>query len=140
MKVGRMVAEVRPENLLTIGLHGKNGSPITGPNQAGNSPQDEAHDNRVFLWFRVVIRPPRDGFEAALLIEGLRGVVGAANLKECSSCMAPAGLLNHALEERRTDASAPVFGPNREVVDVKLSGRLSGDDVAEDGSGFNIGL
>src|SRR6185369_6575958 len=93
MKVGRMVAEVRPENLHTIGLHGKNGSPITGPNQAGNSPQNEGHDNRVFLWFRVVIGPPRNGFETALFVQGLCGVVCAANLKECSTCMAPPGLL-----------------------------------------------
>ncbi len=67
-------------NLHWIVSHGKNGSPTTLPKQAGNLPQHKAHDDGIFLRFRVIISAPGNGFETTLFVEHLRGLICAADL------------------------------------------------------------
>jgi hypothetical protein len=80
MKVGRMVAEIKAWNLHGIVSHAKMVAQPTWPNQAGNSPQHQAHNNRIFTGLGVVVGPVGNGPETALLIEGLRSVIGTPNL------------------------------------------------------------
>ena len=67
-------------NLHVIVSHGKNGSRTGGANQAGKLPQQKTHNNGVFAGLGVIVGPMRDGPETALLIQGLRSVIGAPNL------------------------------------------------------------
>ncbi len=58
----------------------KNGSPTGEANQAGKSPQHKTHHHRIFAGLRVIVGAVRNGPKTALLIQGLRSVIGAPDL------------------------------------------------------------
>ena len=121
-----------PGDLHVIVSHGKNGSRTEWPNQAGNLPQIQAHHDGVFFRLGIVIRPPRNGPETALLVKRLGGVICAPNLKKCSSCSALTSLVEHLIEQSRADAVSPELGPDRKIVNVQLTCGFSRDDVTRD--------
>src|SRR5215212_8557802 len=125
-----MVSEVRPKNPHRIVSHGKNGSPTGWPKQAGNLPQHQAHDHGIFLRLRVVIGPPGNRFETALLIKRLRRLICAAHLQKCRICLATSCLFDDTLEHRGADSAAPVLTSDGDVINVELAGGLPGDDKA----------
>src|ERR1044071_2749317 len=133
MKVGRMVmGGLMPGDLHVIVSHGKNGSPTGWANQAGISPQFKAHHDGVFLGFRVIVCPPRNGPKTALFVKRLGRMICAANFKKCCSCSAPAGLVEHLIEQSRADAATPELRPDRKVIDVQLAGGFTSHDVTRD--------
>src|ERR1041384_7088661 len=76
----------------------KNGSPTSWPNQAGNSPQHQAHNHRIFTRLGVIVGPARDGAKTRLLIQRLGGEICAADLQKGRICLAKARFLNYPLE------------------------------------------
>src|ERR1044072_3939253 len=130
MKVGRMVmGGLMPGDLHVNVPHGKNGSQREGANQARNFPQLQAHHDRVFLWFRVIIGPPRNGPKSTLLVKRLRGVICAANFEKCRSCLALTRLVEHLIEQSRANTASPELGPDGKVVNVHPPSGFPSHDV-----------
>ena len=117
--------------------HGKNGSPTTCSNQAGKSPQHQAHNYSIFPGLGIVVRAARNGLKTALFIKRLGGAICAPDLQKSCICLATARFVENAVEQRGADATTPVLSPDSNVVDVKFAGRLPGDDITGDRGGLN---